>query len=668
MAKLLKISESEATVLRGRSSTAFDRLNTARKDRKRFRDAYRREPLGNEKEGRCNMIASDVHDRVEAQHPLLMRRFLATDPRITFVGDDPEVCKIAKVLCRETIYSQDGFLLFTDALKDAAICDIGVAKVYWRRIWGEPETTVMLGEDDTGMTADQVERLSQSKRYKILQLVEVTGPEVEIPAPPEDGSEPEEFAISTDRKYAVVVKHRPLKESGPVIDPIPSEEFIHEAGKRRMNDRKAVYHIRKMLVGEILREQDRLSTPDEPYYRNLDQALRDGGQSSPIEHVSEVELEAEERVAYHYDPDTMGDPGWESRGGELNLRDEKWVTEAYDWVASGGRLVQAVVTFIGKTIVRCEENEDGIVPFSAWSPIPHPHSIVGAGIGRLHADDQDYNTMLKRGFLDSVGFYVDNVLVVDPAGGVDEMSLEDLWPGKVVHGKKDAISPLRLSEPSTAVLTAIEMNKGDADERGTATRMAGMGTDMPQYNKTATAFAGFQRASLNRTDLVALSFAETFLADLYTKVFFLFQRHMDKPRTVKIDGKEIEVTREMLEGDYRAKAEIGIDVDFDDREAAKASAMLQQAMLVAQRYPQLFPPQKMAELVRRVFVAYGEQAVTELMELDPMALTAPPPGPPGAPPGGPAGLLGPGEIPPDAGADAMMGAPTAQPNAALMGI
>jgi hypothetical protein len=673
MGRLLKVTTAEGATLRARFKEAKERLATEGEKRKKFRAAYNRDPLGNELEGRSDLIASDVWNHVEGEHPTLMRRFLATDPRISFVGPDPLVCKAAKVLCRETIYDQGGFKIFTDLLKDGQIDGFGVVKLWWRRIWGPWEKKVSAGLDGTGWTGAEVEQLVASGK-QVLSVHEVTAePVLEIEDPGDDLVPPATITVEPERRYAVVVKHRELKESGVVIENLPSEEFLHEAGKKKMNDRKGCGHIRQMTVGEILREQERLSLPGEPYYLNLAEALdKATAGSSAVGDTSSLTLERIERESYHYDPTNEQAEATNVSDAKRDLRDKRWVGEWCDWVVEGDKLVPGIVTFIGETIVRAEENEEDIIPYAGWSPFPQSHHLVGKGPAEIHADEQLAHTLLLRAFMDSVGFSIDKVRMVSDAS-VDQLALQELYPGKVISGDINGVHDLPIAEPNQWILQAIELIKGDADERGPSTRL-NQGTDAPTFNKTATGVSLIQRAAFNKVDLVALAFAELALADLYTKEFFLFQRNLDKPRTVMVDGEPVELTKEKIQGAYRARAEIGLDVDFDDRGFSKAVGLLQQALAVAQQYPMLFPPQKVRELMRRVFTAAGEQHIGELMEMDDAALQPLPQLPPqGMPPGGPGGPGVPvpppdanaGEPPP--GRDFVAGAATSQPQDTAMG-
>lgn len=130
-----------------------------------------------------------------------------------------------------------------------------------------------------------------------------------------------------------------------------------------------------------------------------------------------------------------------------------------------------------------------------------------------------------------------------------------------------------------------------------------MGTDAPSLNSTATGVTLIQRASMDKTDLMAMNYGEQFVTDIYNKLIFLFQRNMDIPRAVVVDGQEILVTKEMIQGNYKARLDIGVDVDFDDRAVAKAQLLLGVAMQMSEKFGWGYEP--VYEHLKNLYVSAG---------------------------------------------------------------
>jgi hypothetical protein len=672
--KHIKLSEPEQRLQKAEIEDAKGGLAVLSDKRKRDRDAFYREPYGNEKDGRSQLVTADVKNYVHGSHPHQMKRFLATDQKVTYDGPDKMVAKALKVLVRNAIRDQGGFKFFNDALLDGSISRFGVAKIFWRRIWDEERRSAFAGDDGQGLTAEQVQQLSKNKRYRLVGVTEITGPTVvmEDPGEPEAGLPPAQFVIEQGKRYAVLVAHRPLKESGLVFDNLPPEEFLHVSSKKRMNDREGCGHIRPLKVGEILRMQEQLSTPDEPYFdpEPLRRALSENDTGSAAGDPTSIEQEARELedLTSQAPAQDRGPAADSADQGEYNLRATRWVVEWYSWVVSGKKLIPAVTTWVGKLPCRCVENEEGIIPFPGWSPYPYPHKLIGGGIAQDHADEQEASTNLLRAFLDSVGFQIDRAWRADAS--VDPLGLMDLFPGKVVTGDTGSMEPLDVGAPDISILRAIELLKQMAEEKGPGNRMS-QGSETPEASKTATWVTMSNRAALSKEDMISLAFAELFLVPAYNISAYLLKNNME-PTKVIVEGQEVELSQESLKGDYRARAEIGLDVDFDDRAYGKYAGLLQMALQVSKAYPALFPLEKVYALARRLLSAAGEQDPGELVAAPPEQLKGwfpgieafqPPPPAPGGPAGaggGPAGLLGPGAD--DAGRDYSAGQDTSQPD------
>jgi hypothetical protein len=594
MAELItNVDEVETRGILEKIAKARVDLETVRDIRKKCADAYSRQPLGNEVEMRSRVTASSVLNHVEGVHPNLMKRYLATDHRITVVGKDAKIAKALKMWVRERITDQGGFRLSN-----------GTAKVWWARIWGPPmsgekiltEEELMKLADDPEWSVQAVEPMPlESRPYVDLGLMQ--GPMGNMSMDPIIGE------IQAPPTFKVKATYNELIESQPVMVPIPPEEFLVEHGKVRINDRKGCGHIRSMLAGELVRDNERLSVPGAPYYAKLKEAFA----SSEIADLGYERDERQQREAPLWDYAAEGANDYSTE----ELRKKVTVIEWADYLVQGGKLIPVIITFCNSTMIRCEENEEGIVPLCTWSPMVVSHSIYGYGIGWLHADEQNVQTVLTRAILDSVAFSIDKPRLIKQRSA-DLLGLQDLYPGKLVVGQEGDYSDIDVGALDFRILKAIEFLKGEGEERGPGTRY-NMGTDADTLNSTATGVSLIQRAALNKVDMIALAFSELFLVDLYNKLIFLAQHNLDKPVPVTVDGETINLTRETIQGDYRARGDLGLDVDFDDRAFQKASGLMELAAKVGEKYPMLFTVEVAREHLRRVFIAAGEKDLSELL-------------------------------------------------------
>lgn len=596
MGELIPLADEEAVAIKNKIFNARKQRATQSDLIKRSAAAYFREPLGTEIEGRSDYVSSAVHNHVEGALPALMKRNLSSDHKIKIKGKDPIAAKGLKQWARERINDQGGFRLFNDVLKDGLIYSNGTAKVWWQRIWGKPITgEKILDEKELKKLEANVEWTIESKEElprKSMMQVDPEDPEMLI-------------AVESAQLYRVVCTYRELVESGPIVVPMPTEEWLVEKGKIRMNDRKGAGHIRTMLGGELIRENERLSSVDgAPYYRNLKKAI-----AAPADiTLSDEKIEREAREAPYWELDT---PTQDESYSSDDLRKTCLVVEWSDQIISGGKLVPAIITFVNGEVVRCEKNDDGIVPFITWSPMVDPHSIYGHGIGWLHADDQNVQTVLTRAVLDSVAFSIDKPRMI-ASRSADLLGLQELTPGKLVVGREGDYKDIDVGELDYRIFQAIEFLKGEGEERGPGTRY-NMGTDADTLNGTATGVSLIQRASLNKMDMISLAFSELFLVDLYNKLIFLAQNNLDKPIEMLVDGRPWTMTRENIQGDYRAEGDLGLEVDFDDRAFQKAQGQLGSLMEVSKTYPMLAPLEVVQEHLKNVYVAAGEKDLGRLL-------------------------------------------------------
>ena len=103
--------------------------------RKKSLEYYLGSPLGNEQEGRSQVVSNDVLDTVESLMPSLMRIFTSGDNVFNCEGMGPEDEEMARQCSDYLNYifykENDGFLALYTAFKDALIQKNGILKVYW---------------------------------------------------------------------------------------------------------------------------------------------------------------------------------------------------------------------------------------------------------------------------------------------------------------------------------------------------------------------------------------------------------------------------------------------------------------------------------------------------------------------------------------------------------
>jgi len=133
--------------------------------RKKSLEYYLGMPLGNEQEGRSQVISNDVLDTVESLMPSLMRIFTAGDNVFSCEGVGPEDDEMARQ-CSDYlnhIFYKDnnGFLALYSAFKDALIQKNGILKVYW------DDSAKTEREEYTRLTDDEFNDLVANPEVKV---------------------------------------------------------------------------------------------------------------------------------------------------------------------------------------------------------------------------------------------------------------------------------------------------------------------------------------------------------------------------------------------------------------------------------------------------------------------------------------------------------------------
>jgi hypothetical protein len=144
---------------------------------------------------------------------------------------------------------------------------------------------------------------------------------------------------------------------------------------------------------------------------------------------------------------------------------------------------------------------------------------------------------------------------------------------------------------------------------------------------------------MSKQDTIAMCFSETLQVDMYNKLIKLQQRNLETLE-VMIQGQWVQLSNEQIQGDYKARSEIGMNYDWDDSEFQRAMALEASALALAAQYPMLYPLSAIYEHRKKVYLAAGVQDINKY-------LSPPPPGMEGWFPG--IEMMGMGLMPPGAG-------------------
>jgi len=114
---------------------------------------YRGDFLGNEEEGRSQVVMTEVRDTIQAMMPSLLRIFTASENAVEFAPRSPEDilgAQQATDTVNYVFYSENpGFQILYDGIKDALISKTGIFK------WRAEEIKSISESEYTGLDAEQ---------------------------------------------------------------------------------------------------------------------------------------------------------------------------------------------------------------------------------------------------------------------------------------------------------------------------------------------------------------------------------------------------------------------------------------------------------------------------------------------------------------------------------
>jgi hypothetical protein len=94
-------------------------------------------------------------------------------------------------------------------------------------------------------------------------------------------------------------------------------------------------------------------------------------------------------------------------------------------------------------------------------------------------------------------------------------------------------------------------------------------------NTTAAAIAAMQNAAAGRIELIARTFAETGVRDLFMHILHLVSKYQSKPRIVRLSGKYVEMDPRQWKTQYDIRINVGLGTGTRDQQLAMLAMVLQ---------------------------------------------------------------------------------------------
>ena len=492
--------------------------------RKKSLEYYLGSPLGNEQEGRSQVVSNDVLDTVESLMPSLMRIFTSGDNVFNCEGMGPEDEEMARQCSDYLNYifykENDGFLSLYTAFKDALIQKNGILKVYWdNAAKTEREEYTRLTDDEfNDLVADTEVKVSNHTKY--------------------------EEAITDDRGKEIdkiplhdVVIHRTKLYGKVRIDPVPPEEFLIERRCKSIDTANFVCHrVNKTRTELIEMGYDAdvvasLPTGDGDYY-------------------------TEDKFTRHQSVDFAHG----ETDGDTSTQDVL-VHECYVRMDVDGdgkaELLKITVAGDGKKLLDMEEIDT--MPFVSMTPVIMPHRFYGRSVAELVEDIQLIKSTVMRQMLDNMYLTNNNrVAIMDGMVNLDDLLTSR--PGGVVRTKQppqQVMMPMQSQTISQQAFPLLEYLDTIRETRTGITRY-NQGLDADSLNKTATGVNAIMTQSQMRMELIARVFSETGIKDLFRRIFELTCKYQDKERIVELNNQFVPVKPTEWRNKFNVSISVGL--------------------------------------------------------------------------------------------------------------
>jgi hypothetical protein len=468
-------------------------------DRERNLAYYHGLPMGNEVDGRSQVVSWDVFEVVESALPDLLEPFFAGDHICEFEpvepGDEEYNEQATDVINHLIKKKNPGFLIFSTWIKDGLLAKVGIV-----RSW-QDKTKKVKKASYTGLTDAQLVKMVNDPRITILTHDEVPDPDqqqVENAL-----AQPPQMLHDID----VVIDSGPR---GIRIDNVDPNSFILSRRAKTMEESGIFGELRQYTRSDLVGM---------------------GFARSRVEQLSDYQA-APDAFALDADHPQPGDVG-EGANQQITLF-FGFVKLDFDGdgIAEWRRVFMA-----GNDILENEEVDDH--EYSLWSPILLPHRIIGMALADPVVSIQDTKTSLQRQYLDSL-YQANNPTTYALEGQVNLDDLLSTRIGKVVRVKQiGAAGPLQTSLVANESLQGLELMNTVREERIGISRL-NQGLDADSLNKTATGAQIANTRDQKRALMMLRVFAETGCKDLCRRLLKLTCEYQDKPATIRLRNKWVE--------------------------------------------------------------------------------------------------------------------------------
>jgi len=271
-----------------------------------------------------------------------------------------------------------------------------------------------------------------------------------------------------------------------------------------------------------------------------------------------------------------------------------------------------------------DNDEWDLIPFSALTPIMMPHKHIGLSEADLVKDVQQIKSTLVRQMLDNL-YLTNNPEKEVLASAVNMDDLLKSIPGGIKRVKQmGSIREITVPFTAGSSIPVMEILDGMKEARTGVSRHT-MGLDADTLaQSTKGAFQSGLRQANQRIEMLARTFAETGVRDLFRKIHALLIKHQDKARELKIDNQWIQINPSEWKDRKSMTVVVGIGTGDKSESIANLMMLLDRQQQMLQMGLPVVTPQHLFNTFEKL-VELSELKEVERYFADPSKMPPPPP-------------------------------------------
>ncbi len=504
---------------------------------------YRAAPFGDEEDGRSQIVLSEVRDTIQAILPSLMRIFTSGQKIVEYMPRRAEDIKVADQASDAInfIFNEmnPGFQILHSAFKDALLKKTGI--VTW---WAENDDKVV-EKCFSGLLEEEVLLFRQQNPGAEFTSI--------YPEPQVSPLNPQTYKV-----YVRLVDQQKKYR----IRAMPPECFIVDRRARDLDQHFDICGYRDLVtVSDLIEmgfEQEDILEYGQPGEDNL--------------WVAQME-EQERNLGSQY-PDPNNDPA---------LRRVKYM-KLYMRIDKDGDGVAELrcIHAIGSTCHVLKDEVVDHVPIAIFCPDPEPHTIFGHSIADITMDLQRIKSHVMRATLDSLAQSIfPRTIVVEGQANIDDVLNKEV--GAVVRvrqiGAVQDMSTPFVGQPAMGIVDYLDQIK--AQRTGVTPASQGLDAELLQSTTRAAVTAQISAAQ-ERIELIARTFAETGMKQLFSGLLKLITRHQDKPLLIRLRGEWVPIDPTTWDADMDCSVSVALGRGDDAQQMAFLTTVAQKQEQILQ--------------------------------------------------------------------------------------